>query len=97
LQPCGLRLRAYCSISYSDPLVSSLLPALATLLSSPKKDDEISEELAELFGFDAIELVMEVLGNRLSLSYKVQFEANLDFDAAVQTLMVTFSSASHRR
>jgi antiviral helicase SLH1 len=41
------------------------------LLSSPKKDEEISEELAEMLGFDAIELVMEVLSNRLPLSYKV--------------------------
>ncbi|KAF8493511.1 Sec63-domain-containing protein [Gautieria morchelliformis] len=55
----------------SDPLISPLLPGLATLLSSPKKDDEISEELAEMFGFDAIELVMEVLSNRLPLSYKL--------------------------
>ena len=59
-------------MSYSNPQISPLLPNLATLLSSPKGDDEISEELAEMFGFDGIELVMEVLGNRLPLSYKVR-------------------------
>ena len=59
-------------MSYSDSRVSLLLPNLAILLASPKKDEEISEELAEMLGFDAIELVMEVLGNRLPLSYKVQ-------------------------
>lgn len=59
-------------MSYSDPQISPLMSNLATLLSSPKKDEEISEELVEIFGFDAIELAMEVLRNRMPLSYKVQ-------------------------
>ncbi|KAF8592674.1 Sec63-domain-containing protein [Ramaria rubella] len=55
----------------SNPRVSPLLPALASVLSSPKKDEEISGEIADMFGFDAIELVMEVISNRLPLSYKL--------------------------
>lgn len=58
--------------AYSDPRTAPLIPSLAQLLSSPKKDEEISEEVAELLGFDAIELVMEVIRKRLPLSYKVK-------------------------
>jgi len=50
-------------------------------------DDEISEEVAELLGFDAIELVMEVISNRMPLSYKVRFimpiETNIHFGIAL--------------
>ncbi|KIJ37410.1 hypothetical protein M422DRAFT_260076, partial [Sphaerobolus stellatus SS14] len=60
----------------SDPHVSPIIPALSRILSSPKKDDEISEELVELLGFDALDLVMEIIGNRMPLSYKLAIVDN---------------------
>ncbi|OCH90702.1 Sec63-domain-containing protein [Obba rivulosa] len=48
----------------SKPNVEPLLKSLLSTLSSPRPDDAISEELAELIGFENIELVMEILSNR---------------------------------
>lgn len=41
------------------------------LLSSSRTNDEISSEVAELVGFDHIELVMDLLGSRLSAAKDV--------------------------
>jgi len=40
-----------------------LEPLLSTL-SSDRRDEDISAELAELIGFEDIELVMEIIHNR---------------------------------
>ena len=41
------------------------------LLSSSRTNDEISSEIAELVGFDQIELVMDLLGSRRSVAKEV--------------------------
>ncbi|CDO68689.1 hypothetical protein BN946_scf184652.g16 [Trametes cinnabarina] len=48
----------------SKPEIEHILPSLLSLLSSPKPDDAISEELVELIGFDNIELSMQLLAKR---------------------------------
>lgn len=57
----------------SNPDISSLLPTLSKILSSSssKSEDEISAEVLELLGFHQIELVMEIMDNRIPLSYKL--------------------------
>lgn len=42
-----------------------------SVLSSPRPNDAISEELLDLIGFDDIELVMEVLDQRASFTDEV--------------------------
>ncbi|KAI9000894.1 Sec63-domain-containing protein [Trametes punicea] len=46
------------------PEVEHLLPSLLSLLSSPKPDEAISEELVEMIGFDNIELSMHLIAKR---------------------------------
>ncbi|KAG9014090.1 hypothetical protein FRB90_005597 [Tulasnella sp. 427] len=41
-----------------------ILPSLSAILLSDKSDDAISEEVLELLGFDEMDLVADVLGNR---------------------------------
>lgn len=53
------------------PNVKPLIPALHSTLSSSRPDDDISEDIAELVGFDAIELVMEILDNRALIVQEV--------------------------
>jgi len=43
-----------------DQIIQSLL----SILSSPRTNDEISGEIAELLGYEEIELVMHILDNR---------------------------------
>ncbi|KAJ3810639.1 Sec63-domain-containing protein [Lentinula lateritia] len=54
------------------PDVEHLLGSLQSILASPLHDDEISGELAELVGFDEIELVMDIIRNRHSLVQELQ-------------------------
>lgn len=51
--------------------VSSLLQPLNDLLSSERPNDSVSEEVVEMLGFDAIELVVDILNDRHSLSREV--------------------------
>ena len=62
----------YISCSYirkygSEPTLSSL----GDLLSSSKPSDTISEPLAELLGFEELDLVMEVLEHRSRVAQEV--------------------------
>ncbi|TCD67667.1 hypothetical protein EIP91_012033 [Steccherinum ochraceum] len=50
------------------PSASSLLEPLNILLSSERPNDAVSEELIEMLGFEAIELVMDVLSDRRTIS-----------------------------
>ena len=47
-----------------EPLLPSLLPSLLSLLSSPRANDTISEELVDMLGFDNIEVSMQLLEDR---------------------------------
>ncbi|KAJ4467551.1 Sec63-domain-containing protein [Lentinula aciculospora] len=55
-----------------NPDVEHLLSSLKSILTSPRHDDEISGELAELFGLDAIELVVDIIRDRYSLVKELQ-------------------------
>ncbi|GJJ07269.1 hypothetical protein Clacol_001469 [Clathrus columnatus] len=71
-----------------NPHTSSLIPNILSILSSnTKSDDEISTELVELLGFDLIELVMEIMSNRIPLSYKLAIvDDNVDSPWSKPTL-----------
>ena len=53
------------------PNVKPLLATLRSTLSSHQPNDDISGDLAELVGFDDIELVMEILDNRAFIVQEV--------------------------
>ncbi|EMD40635.1 hypothetical protein CERSUDRAFT_130708 [Gelatoporia subvermispora B] len=52
----------------SKPNAEAILNSLLSTLSSSRPDDAISEDLAELIGFEDIELVMDILSNRASVA-----------------------------
>lgn len=52
--------------------------SLSDLLSSSKPDEAISEPLAELLGFEELDLVMEVLGDRPKVAQEVRSESARD-------------------
>ncbi len=54
----------------SEPIFNSL----NDLLSSSKPDDAISEPLAELLGFEELEIVTEVLRDRPKVAQEVRYE-----------------------
>lgn len=56
------------------PNVEPLLVTMQTILTSPRKDDDISGELAELIGYEDIELVVEILNNRPLVVQEVRRE-----------------------
>lgn len=63
-----------CVNSYAfhrKPQIEPLLQPLNSLLSSSRPNDSISEELAEMIGFEEIELVMEILSERDSICQEV--------------------------
>ncbi|KAF9483938.1 Sec63-domain-containing protein [Pholiota conissans] len=49
---------------YHKPEVERLTQSLRTILSSSRTDEEISAELAELLGYDEIELIIHILEDR---------------------------------
>lgn len=49
----------------------TLLQSLHALLSSSTPNEGISEELVEMIGFDEIELAMEILNERKSITNEV--------------------------
>lgn len=53
------------------PQIEPLLMSLNSLLSSSRPNESISEELAELIGFEEIELAMDILNQRDSLCHEV--------------------------
>ncbi|OBZ76331.1 putative helicase mug81 [Grifola frondosa] len=55
----------------SKPDVAPLLHPLLSILSSARPDDAISEELAEMIGFDNIELVTDILGSRAAVIQEI--------------------------
>lgn len=57
------------------PNVEPLLATLQSALSSSRPNDDISGEIAELIGFEDIELVMEILDNRMSVVQEVRLGA----------------------
>lgn len=76
------------SLLLRNASIEPLLQSIHSILSSGRNDDHISEELAEICGFDHIDLVMEMLNDRSTtvkevwfiqsltnlVSYKVQLE-----------------------
>ncbi|KAH8106105.1 Sec63-domain-containing protein [Cristinia sonorae] len=52
----------------AQPSSSALLEPLNTILCSDRPNEVVSEEVAELLGFDVIELIMDVLNERHNLS-----------------------------
>lgn len=63
-----LSLRVFCRKAHTDQILHSLRETL----TSPRTNDEIAAELTDLFGFDEIELVMQILDNRSSISQQVR-------------------------
>ncbi|GJE84444.1 Sec63 domain-containing protein [Phanerochaete sordida] len=55
----------------SKPQAEPLLVSLNALLSSSRPNESISDELAETIGFEEIELAMEILEHRSSLSQEI--------------------------
>ena len=53
------------------PNVAAILPSVLSILASGKSDEMASIELAELVGFEEIELVSELMTQRQSASSKV--------------------------
>lgn len=51
--------------------MGSMLPSIRSILSSSKPDDVASIELAELVGFEQIELVSEIIEKRRQCVNKV--------------------------
>ena len=51
--------------------MSPVLHSLSDLLSSPRPDDAISEQLAEILGFEELDLAMEVLNDRQTVARDV--------------------------
>ena len=49
---------------YRKPNHDTLIPAIRLLLSSPAPNDVVSEQMAELIGFEDLDLVMELLEKR---------------------------------
>lgn len=54
-----------------NPQIESLFLSLNSLLSSSRPNESISEELAEMIGFENIDLVLEMLDGRESICYEV--------------------------
>lgn len=52
--------------------VRPLLDSLRTILSSDRHDDAISGEIAEIIGFDDIDLVMNIIQERRTVAQKVR-------------------------
>jgi hypothetical protein len=44
------------------------IPNIQSLLASSKSDDELSEELLEIIGYDDIELLTNIMPHRVALS-----------------------------
>lgn len=57
--------------------MDSMLPAIRSILLSSKPDEVASIELAELVGFEEIELVSEVMTHRRASADKVSFPREL--------------------
>ena len=64
-----------------------MLDSVRSILSSGRPDDAISGELAELLGFDELELVSDILSNRSQF-----LEASLIVDESIPT----YSPSKHK-
>lgn len=53
--------------------MGTMLPSICSILLSDKQDEVASIELAELVGFEEIELVSEIMANRRTAANKVTF------------------------
>jgi hypothetical protein len=53
------------------PNIRPLLGSLYTVLSSDRRNDDISGEIAEMVGFDEIDLVMDILNERAAVAHEV--------------------------
>lgn len=58
---------------YRKPHMDTMLPSICSILLSDKQDEVASIELAELVGFEEIELVSEIMANRRTAANKVTF------------------------
>ena len=56
----------------SMPTVEPLLPTLGKALLSPRGDDEVSEEVMGILGYDQMDLVFEVLNRRQEIGKQVR-------------------------
>ena len=66
------KVRRSVTVSFtSNPNHETILPAISSLLSSGAANDTISEQLAELLGFDDLDLVMELLEKREAMKVSV--------------------------
>jgi hypothetical protein len=71
----GLQQRAYNSLDdhLSKGEAQALLQPLQTLLSSQRSTDDIQIELAELIGFDDLELVTDIIEQRSVVTSEVSY------------------------
>lgn len=58
---------------FRKPHMGTMLPSICSILLSDKQDEVASIELAELVGFEEIELVSEIMTNRRTAANKVTF------------------------
>lgn len=57
--------------------LSPLLGSIRAIISSNRGDDAISGELAEIIGFDEIDLVMDILKDRIGVAQEVLLQISL--------------------
>ncbi|KAG6868444.1 hypothetical protein C0993_002582 [Termitomyces sp. T159_Od127] len=67
---------SYC---YRKQSLSPLLDSIRDIISSHREDDVISGQLAEIIGFDDIDLVMDILKDRSGVAQELRatFSRNL--------------------
>jgi hypothetical protein len=70
---------------HSDVSASIVLPTLKALLASPKSNDELGGELLDLFGFDRMDIIPEILSNRRQFIEEVHRFISVD-DLAAHTV-----------
>jgi hypothetical protein len=73
-------------LSFRKPNVEPLLDSLLAITSSSKPNETISEEVAEIIGYDDIELTMEILDNRTAITQEVR---PCNFFSCLPNLIVT--------
>lgn len=74
-----------CPLNYflSKSSLSTIFPLLRKIISSGKSDEVASVELAELVGFEEVELVTEIIAHRQAVMSKVRY-IFLDFNQSTQ-------------
>jgi len=69
--PLEVKYSSHLLDSTRKPNAESILTSLGVILSASTPNDDISDELAQLIGFDDIELVIKIIENRAAVLKEV--------------------------